>query len=57
MHIVTKSKNVKSIKQEIREELKEHNICHAILETEDEACDEKECHVVFNNKITHHHHH
>ena len=57
MHIVTKSKNIKIVKKAIREELEEHNICHAILETEDEACDEKECHVVFNNKITHHHHH
>ena len=56
MHIVTKSKNVKSIKQEIREELKEHNICHAILETEDEACDERECHVNFDNNIHKHHH-
>ncbi len=55
MHIVTKSKNIKKLKQIIREELAEHNICHAILETEDEMCDDKECHVEF--KENHHHHH
>lgn len=56
MHIVTKSNDIKNIKNKIREELKEHNICHAILETEDEACDELECHIEFNSE-THHHHH
>ena len=55
MHIVTKSKDIKNIKHLIREELEEHNICHAILETEDEVCDDRECHVEF--KETHHHHH
>jgi len=57
MHIVTKSKNIKEIKQKIREELEEHNICHAILETEEEACDEKECNINFNNDLHKHHHH
>lgn len=56
MHIVTKSKDVTKIKKEIREELEEHNICHAILETEDEVCDDKECHVYYK-KIEHNHHH
>ena len=28
---------IKKVKNDIREELKEHGICHAILETEDEA--------------------
>ena len=56
MHIVTKSKNIKNIKQMIREELEEHNICHAILETEDEVCTDKECHMEFKEKHTHHHH-
>ena len=56
MHIVTKSKDVNNIKKEIREELEEHNICHAILETEDNICDDKECHVKVSNH-THHHHH
>ena len=57
MHIVTKLEKVKEVKKEIREELAEHNICHAILETEDEACDDKECNVEFHNEIHHHHHH
>lgn len=56
MHIVTKSKNIKNIKHEIREELKEHNICHAILETEDEMCEDTQCHVELHN-MGHHHHH
>ena len=57
MHIVTKSKDVKKVKNEIREELEEHNICHAILETEDEACDDIECNVKLSSNIKHHHHH
>ena len=56
MHTVTKSKNIKNVKHMIREELEEHNICHAILETEDEVCDDKDCHVEFK-ETTHHHHH
>ena len=56
MHIVTKSKNILQVKTKIREELKEHNICHAILETEEESCDDKECHVDLH-KLEHHHHH
>ena len=56
MHIVTKS-NIKEIKKLIREELEEHNICHSILETEDEACDDKECHVEIKHEHHHHHHH
>ena len=54
MHIVTKSKNIKDLKKKIREELEEHNICHSILETEDEVCDDKNCNVEFS--IEHHHH-
>lgn len=56
MHIVTKDKNLKKIKEKIREELEEHNICHSILETEDEACNDKECHVEFETTNHHHHH-
>ena len=56
MHIVSKSKDINKIKKEIREELEEHNICHAILETEDEVCDDKECHVHLKNTEQHHHH-
>ena len=57
MHIVTKAQNIKEIKHQIREELEEHNICHAILETEDEICDDKECNVHFHTESGHHHHH
>ena len=57
MHVVTKSKNIKELKKEIREELEEHNINHAILETEDEECDNKECYVKINETHHHHHHH
>ena len=56
MHIVTKSKNISKVKKEIREELEEHNIGHAILETEEEVCDDKECHVEFHEHAHHHHH-
>ena len=57
MHIVTKSNNLKKIKEEIRDELKEHGICHAILETEDEACQDVECNPNLNIEGGHHHHH
>ena len=57
MHIVSKSKNISKIKEEIREELSEHNIHHAILETEEEACNQKECHIDFDIETHHHHHH
>jgi cobalt-zinc-cadmium efflux system protein len=58
MHIVSKSDDIVKVKKEIREELEEHNICHAILETETEACDDKECHVELKeHEHGHHHHH
>lgn len=57
MHIVTKSNNINDIKKEIRHELLEHNIHHAILETEDEVCDDIECHPNFDIHHHHHHHH
>lgn len=56
MHIVTKVKDIKELKIKIREELAEHNITHAILETEDEICDDTECHIKQANNIGHHHH-
>ena len=57
MHIVSKSKDISKVKHEIREELLEHNICHAILETEEEACSDKECHIELKENHHHHHHH
>ena len=57
MHIVSKSNNIVELKKQIRKELEEHNICHAILETEEEACDDTECHVDFGESMHHHHEH
>lgn len=57
MHIVTKSNNTKKIKEKIREELEEHGICHAILETEDEACGDVECNPILHIQEGHNHHH
>ena len=57
MHIVTKEKNPAKIKKEIREELEEFKIVHAILETELEACEDVECHVETHHEGHHHHHH
>lgn len=49
MHIVTKEKDTKNIKEEIRKELNEHGIAHTILETEDEVCENIECHIELKN--------
>lgn len=57
MHIVTKSDNIKKIKEEIRKELAEHGICHAILETEDEICEDVECNPNLHIEEGHHHNH
>ena len=57
MHIVTKSNNIKKIKEEIREELEEHGICHSILETEEEACGDIVCNPKLHSQEGHHHHH
>lgn len=58
MHIVSDNKN-KKIKEQIKEELKEHGINHVTLEFEDmdEKCDDECCKVDTNNEISHHHHH
>lgn len=57
MHIVSQSKDIDKIKHKIREELEEHNICHSILETETQVCEEKECHPDLHKEKGHHHHH
>ena len=57
MHIVSTSKDMKRIKEEIREELEEYNICHSILETETEPCNDIECNVEVHHEHEHHHHH
>ena len=56
MHIVT-NEFAHDIKEKIRQELKEHGICHVTLEleTENEKCDEICC--TIKNTSNHHHHH
>ena len=58
MHIVT-DRDGHEVKDEIRKELKEHNICHVTLELEgaDEHCHDKECHTENRESGGHHHHH
>lgn len=58
MHIVTDGDSHK-IKDEVREELREHSIIHATLEleSENEHCHEEDCHIHFEHSSGHHHHH
>ncbi len=58
MHIVAQGDNHR-IKELVRQELKEHGICHATLELEDENehCQEKHCRLEAKHHEGHHHHH
>ncbi len=58
MHIVA-DENSHTIKDKIREELKEHGIGHATLEIEnpDDHCHEEHCHIEHTHHSGHHHHH
>lgn len=58
MHIVT-DMDTHEIKEKIREELREHGISHATLETEtsNELCTEINCTVKHDRSHAHHHHH
>ena len=58
MHVVTDETGSK-IKEKIREELEEFNIVHTTLELEsgDEHCHLKHCHVTHSEDCGHHHHH
>lgn len=58
MHVVA-NKNFEKIKNEIKEELKHHDIEHSTieLEKEKEKCTEKRCKIESNSKVHHHHHH
>ena len=58
MHIVAKGDNHR-IKELVRQELKEHGICHATLELEDENehCQEEHCRIEAKHHEGHHHHH
>ena len=59
MHIVTEEKNIKELKNKIREEMSELGISHTTIEIEedDDNCEEKECEVKTNNEGIHNHHH
>ncbi len=58
LHVVTNSKKIDKVKLEVKEELKEHGIVHTTveMETEDEKCNDNECHVEIKNTSFHHHH-
>ena len=58
MHVVADGDS-HEIKEKIREELKEHGICHVTLELEgiNEHCHDKVCHTEHNAGAGHHHHH
>lgn len=59
MHIVAEE-NSHKLKDEIRQELKEHGIGHATLEIEDptDHCHEEHCHIEYSsNTHSHYHHH
>ena len=57
-HIVTDADG-SEIKKMVKEELKEHGICHATLELEttDEQCPDEHCHPPHGDHSHHHHHH
>ena len=58
MHVKTTAEH-HSIKEQIREELREHGIGHVTLELEDahEHCHQTHCHVESHASSGHHHHH
>ena len=58
MHIVAQNK-FEEVKRKVREELREHGICHVTLEmeTENEHCDHIHCHIEHNTHGGHHHGH
>ena len=58
LHVVT-SGDPHKVKEKIREELEEHNICHVTLELEspEEQCHEENCRIDTEHISGHHHHH
>ena len=59
MHIVTDLEDTKHLKNEVKEELKEHGISHTTIEIEETGyeCNETECSVEEPHHNGHHHHH
>ena len=58
MHIVAKD-NIQTIKEQVKEELRHHNISHSTIEFETPQfkCSEYECIPITSNHTAHHHHH
>lgn len=58
MHIVTDA-DAKTVKKEVKDELKEHGIAHTTVEIErsDEVCEEIYCNPEISEGTGHHHHH
>lgn len=54
MHIVSQNKDINKVKYEIRKKLKYYQICHSILETETEKCNEETCNPSLNHENHHH---
>lgn len=57
LHVVTHAADLPRLKAMIREELAEHHIVHAVIETETENCGETECRPVYTAKSSGGHHH
>lgn len=58
MHILTDNKDIKALKEQIREEMTEYGIIHSTIEieTKEDKCNDKECEVKPNNPSHRHHH-
>ena len=58
LHVVTNAADLPSLKAKLREELAEHNIVHAVIETENISCGDVECRpdYVSSSASGHHHH-
>ena len=59
MHVKTDSKNIKELKNKIKEELSNHGISHVTIEIESgcEECNEENCEVKVVESPHNHHHH
>lgn len=57
LHVVTNVPDLPGLKAAIREELAEHHIIHAVIETEAVPCGEPECRPVFIQESDGGHHH
>ena len=58
LHVMSNTANLSDLKALLRKELAEHNIVHAVIETESESCGDIECRPVFaaGAAAGHHHH-